>query len=49
MHALQGHASGRVLKVRGTMAKRNLVVLIDSGSTYSFLDEETASVLQCAM
>jgi len=45
MHALEGHASGRVLKVRGTTGKRSLVVLIDSGSTHSFLDEETTSTL----
>jgi len=40
MHALQGHASGKVLKVRGIVRKRSLVVLIDSGSTHNFLDKE---------
>lgn len=47
MHALQGQAAGRVIKVKGLVRKRNLVVMIDSGSTHSFLDETTANNLQC--
>ena len=49
MHALQGHASGKVLKVKGIVGKNALVVLIDSGSTHSFLDEETTTALQCPL
>jgi len=45
MHALQGCASSKVLKVRGMVGKRKLVVLIDSGSSHSFLDEEMATTL----
>ena len=47
MCALQGCASGRVLNVKGIMGKRKLVVLINSDRTHSFLDKETATILQC--
>ena len=49
MHALQDCASGKVLKVKGIVGKRRLVVLIDNSSTHSFLGEETATALQCEL
>lgn len=49
MHTLQGQASGKVLKVKGLVGKRALVVFIDSGSTHSFLNEETTTALQCPL
>ena len=47
MHALQGQAADRVIKVKGLVRKRSIVVLIDSGNTHSFLDKTTAHSLQC--
>ena len=41
MHALQGCPMGIILKVKGLVGKK-VVILNDSGSTHSFLDEETA-------
>ena len=47
MHALRGQAAGRVIKVKGLVRKRSIVVLIDSDNTHSFLDKITAHSLQC--
>ena len=47
MHALQGQASGRVLKVNRVVGKRKLAMPIDRGNTHSFLDEKTTTILQC--
>ncbi|XP_052198354.1 uncharacterized protein LOC127805643 [Diospyros lotus] len=47
LHALQGCPSGKIIKVKGNYRKRRLIILMDSGSTHSFLDEATAMELQC--
>lgn len=39
LHALEGHPSKKVIKIKGAVGKKKLVVLIDSRSTHSFLDE----------
>ena len=46
-HALKGCPTGKIIKVKGMAGKRSLMVLIDSGSTHSFLDEATAKALKC--
>ena len=47
LHALQGCPSGKIIKVKGSHGKRRLMILIQSDSTHSFLDEATAIELQC--
>ena len=44
-HALKGEPTGKIIKVKGQARRRKLMVLIDSGSTYSFLSEATATDL----
>lgn len=47
LHALQGSPSGKKIKVKGSVGKKKLMILIDSRSTHGFLDEATAEDLQC--
>lgn len=42
LHALLGRTADRIIKVKGETAEKQLMTLIDSGSTHSFLDEGTA-------
>lgn len=42
MHALQGCPMGKIIKAKGWVGKKKLMILTDSGSTHSFLNEETA-------
>jgi len=48
-HALRGGTTGKIIKVPGKWGERKLLVLIDSGSTHSFLNEATALELGCKM
>jgi len=49
LHALEGHPSEKMIKIRGNVGKRKLLILIDSGSLHSFLDESTAKELLCVL
>ena len=48
-HALKGGPVGKIIKVEGQLGRRRLMVLIDSGSTHSFLNEATATDLKCKL
>ena len=39
LHAIKGMASSKIIKVEGRVHDSTLMVLIDSGSTHSFIDE----------
>lgn len=44
INAMSGHSSFNTMRVNGHMGKKTLHILIDSGSTHNFLDEQLASV-----
>ena len=39
LHALKGVTNNKIIKVAGSMKNHGLLILIDSGSTHSFLNE----------
>jgi len=47
LHALKGLVHSKIIKVKGRAHNCSLMVLIDSGSTHSFLDESMAKKLGC--
>lgn len=47
LHAMTGSLRGSTIRVEGQTGNRRLHILIDSGSTHSFLDLETARKLGC--
>ncbi|XP_047320441.1 uncharacterized protein LOC124924445 [Impatiens glandulifera] len=49
MYALNGSANNDTLKILGQLKKRKITILIDSGSTHSFIDEGTTSQLGCVL
>lgn len=49
LHALMGNMAKTTIKVLDFLKKRALTILIDSGSTHSFLDSETARNLSCLL
>ena len=49
LHTLEGHPSEKIIKIRGNIGKRKLLILIDSGSSHSFLDESTTKELLCIL
>lgn len=49
IHALEGVTNNKIIKVEGQANKCNLMILIDSGSTHSFLDESTTERLKCQL
>jgi len=48
-HALRGLANSKIIKVEGKVQDYKLMILIDNGSTHSFLDEGTARKLNCKL
>lgn len=42
IQVIEGISAGNTLKLRGTLSGRDVLVLLDSGSSHSFLDEEVA-------
>ncbi|XAR64729.1 hypothetical protein NMG60_11008531 [Bertholletia excelsa] len=48
IHAIIGNRAKTTLKIMGMVKKRKLSILIDSGSTHSFLDTDTARELNWA-
>ena len=49
LHALRGVVTSKIIKVEGRVSDSSLMILIDSGSTHSFLDEEVAKKLRCQL
>ena len=49
LHAMKGWTNSKIIKVEGKMGGSKLMVLIDSGSTHSFLDEGTARRMKCPL
>lgn len=47
LHAISGSANCSTMRVEGRANNRTLQLLIDSGSTHSFLDESVAEKLGC--
>jgi len=47
LHALRGMVTSKIIKVEGRVSDSSLMILIDNGSTHSFLDEEVAKKLRC--
>ena len=39
LHAITGCSSPRTMRVKARIKKREMVVLIDSGSTHNFVDQ----------
>ena len=49
LHVLKGVANNKIIKVEEQVKDCNLMILIDSGSTYSFLDESMARKFKCPL
>ena len=49
LHALKGLTDNKIIKVEGKVKEGNLLILIDSGSTHSFLDKGTTKKLKCPL
>ena len=49
LHALKGITNNRIIKVEGKVKEGSLLILINSGSTHSFLDESTTKKLKCPL
>lgn len=46
LHALHGTRTSNSMKINGMVNKRKITILMDSGSTHSYLDENTARELR---
>lgn len=49
LHALRGLANNKIVKVEGKVGESKLMILIDSRSTHSFLNEGTAKRLKSSL
>lgn len=49
VHALMGQVVADTIKIKGKVGKQEITILIDKGSTHSFLDQMTAKRLKCEM
>lgn len=49
IHALTGIHSYSTMQIKGSMGTRTLHILIDSGSTHNFIDEQLAIKLHCQL
>ena len=49
LHALEGTYNYQTMRLRGSVGRKGLCILIDSGSTHNFIDERMASKLGCVM
>ncbi|KAL0361456.1 UNVERIFIED_CONTAM: Transposon Ty3-I Gag-Pol polyprotein [Sesamum radiatum] len=49
LNALSGNTDFNTLRVKGTAYRRGIYILIDSGSTHCFLDEDIAVKLGCQL
>lgn len=49
LHAIVGCLGPRTMRVKAVIGKRELILLIDSGSTHNFVDQKLAQVLQLSV
>ncbi|XP_011075658.1 uncharacterized protein LOC105160092 [Sesamum indicum] len=49
LHAMKGDFNYRTLRLEGTVEDKEILILIDSGSTHCFLDEKVANLLGCKL
>ena len=49
LNALSGNVSFKTIRIKGFIKNREVSMLIDSGSTHSFIDEGLAKQLQCKL
>lgn len=49
VHAIEGVQNNQTITLTGQIGKKEFSVLIDGGSTHSFLDEQTATRLKCQL
>jgi len=49
LHAISGCNGPKTMRVKATIGRRTLVILIDSGSTHNFVDHKIAHTLQLAV
>ena len=49
LHALEGTYSYQAMRLRGSVGKKVLCILIDSGSTHNFIDARMGIRLGCVM
>ncbi|KAL2226249.1 UNVERIFIED_CONTAM: Transposon Ty3-G Gag-Pol polyprotein [Sesamum indicum] len=49
LHAMKGDFHYRTLRLEGTVEDKEILILIDSGSTHCFLDEKVANLLGCKL
>lgn len=49
LHALSGTIASTTIKLKGWYRKQGLIILVDSGSTHSFIDGSNAKQLGCVV
>ncbi|KAL0439602.1 UNVERIFIED_CONTAM: Retrovirus-related Pol polyprotein from transposon.6 [Sesamum latifolium] len=49
IHAMKGNVSCKTLRINGLVGDKEILILIDCGSTYCFLDEKIAETLGCEL
>lgn len=49
MHAMSSSQVGNTIKLRAEFERRPIFILVDSGTTHSFLDSEVANELKVIM
>lgn len=49
VHAIEGSHNNKIITLIGRRGKQQFSILIDGGSTHSFLDEQMASKLRCEL
>ena len=49
LHALKGVNNNKIIKVEGKVNDDDLLILIDSGSTHTFMDEGSTRRLRCPL
>ncbi|KAL2230104.1 UNVERIFIED_CONTAM: Transposon Ty3-G Gag-Pol polyprotein [Sesamum indicum] len=49
LHAMKGRFYYRTLRLEGIVGDKEILILIDSGSTHCFIDEKVAGILGCKL
>lgn len=49
LHEVEMHSTNRTMKLVGIYKKKNLNILVDSGSTHNFLDAQVAKRVRCTL
>ena len=47
LHALLGLEDSQTMRIKGTIKQLQVILLIDSGSTYNFIDQSLVKRLRC--